>query len=40
MDDNSGVGNNFQVIDINNDKLTDIIISNKKGVFVFEQVRK
>jgi hypothetical protein len=26
--------------DINMDKLPDIIISNKKGVFVFEQQRK
>lgn len=40
VDSNSGVGNNFQVKDINDDKLTDIIISNKKGVFVFEQVKK
>jgi hypothetical protein len=40
IDNNSGIGNNFQVQDINNDKLPDIIVSNKKGVFVFEQVRK
>jgi FG-GAP-like repeat len=40
VDDASGVGNNFQVEDMNRDKLPDIIISNKKGVFVFEQVRK
>lgn len=40
VDDNSGIGNNFQVQDINGDKLPDIIVSNKKGVFVFEQVRK
>jgi len=40
VDNNSGIGNNFEVRDINDDKLTDIIISNKKGVFVFEQVRK
>ena len=40
VDDNSGVGNNFQAEDINGDKLVDIIISNKKGVFFFEQVRK
>lgn len=37
VDSNSGIGNNFEVIDINGDKRTDIIISNKKGVFVFEQ---
>lgn len=40
VDDDSGIGNNFQVQDINDDKLTDIIISNKKGVFFFEQLRK
>lgn len=40
VDDNSGIGNNFQVEDINDDRLPDIIISNKKGVFFFEQVRK
>ncbi len=40
VDEASGVGNNFQVQDMNGDKLPDIIISNKKGVFVFEQVRK
>ena len=39
IDDASGIGNNFQVQDINNDKLTDIVISNKKGVFFFEQVQ-
>ena len=40
VDDNSGVGTNFQAEDITGDKLVDIIISNKKGVFFFEQVRK
>lgn len=40
VDDNSGIGNNFQVEDINDDQLTDIIISNKKGVFFFEQLKK
>jgi hypothetical protein len=39
VDDNSGIGNNFAVTDINKDGLPDIIISNKKGVFFFEQVR-
>ncbi len=37
IDDNSGVGLNFQVQDINGDKKKDIIIGNKKVVFVFEQ---
>jgi len=40
IDDNSGIGLSFVVEDINNDKLPDIIVSNKKGVFFFEQVRK
>ncbi|HYJ62325.1 MAG TPA: VCBS repeat-containing protein [Parafilimonas sp.] len=39
IDDNSGIGLSFVVEDINNDKLPDIIISNKKGVFFFEQIR-
>ncbi len=39
IDNNSGIGNSFVVKDITNDKLPDIIISNKKGVFFFEQVR-
>ncbi|CAN5449349.1 FG-GAP-like repeat-containing protein [soil metagenome] len=40
IDDNSGIGNNFIVQDLNKDQLTDIIISNKKGVFFFEQVKQ
>ena len=39
IDDDSGIGTQFAVADINGDGLLDIIISNKKGVFVFEQVR-
>jgi len=39
IDDNSGIGLSFVVSDINNDKLPDIIISNKKGVFYFEQIK-
>jgi hypothetical protein len=35
----SGIGTQFTVADINGDKLRDVIIANKKGVFVFEQVR-
>ena len=38
IDDNSGIGNNFQVEDMNGDKRPDIIVSNKKGVFIFEQL--
>ena len=40
VDDNSGVGNNFQVQDMNKDSRPDIIVSNKKGVFVFEQKKE
>jgi hypothetical protein len=39
IDHNSGIGNSFVAKDINNDKLVDIISSNKKGVFYFEQVK-
>ena len=39
IDNNSGVGNSIAVEDINGDKQTDIIISNKKGVFFFEQLK-
>jgi hypothetical protein len=38
IDSDSGIGTQFVVTDINGDKLPDIVISNKKGVFVFEQV--
>ena len=40
VDDNSGIGNSFIVTDIDGDKLPDMIISNKKGVFFFKQARK
>lgn len=40
IDDNSGIGNSFEVTDINKDGLLDIITSNKKGVYFFEQIRK
>jgi hypothetical protein len=36
----SGVGTQFVVADFNGDGLPDVVVSNKKGVFVFEQVRK
>lgn len=39
IDNSSGIGLSFVVDDINNDGLPDIIISNKKGVFFFEQVK-
>lgn len=40
IDDNSGVGNNFVITDMNGDGLKDIVTSNKKGVFFFEQLEK
>jgi hypothetical protein len=40
IDNDSGIGTQFVVDDINGDKLPDVIVSNKKGVFIFEQERK
>ena len=40
IDDDSGIGLSFVVEDMNNDQLPDIVISNKKGVFFFEQTKK
>jgi hypothetical protein len=39
IDDDSGIGTQFVVADVNGDKLPDVVISNKKGTFLFEQVR-
>jgi hypothetical protein len=39
IDDDSGVGTQFAMADLNGDGKVDIIISNKKGVFAFIQVR-
>ncbi len=38
IDDDSGVGLNFVVEDVNGDGLEDIVVSNKKGVHYFRQV--
>ncbi len=38
IDDNSGVGLNVVAEDINGDGLLDVVIANKKGIFVFEQI--
>jgi len=38
IDDQSGVGTQFVVTDFNGDGLLDIVTSNKKGVFLLEQV--
>ena len=40
FDHNSGPGTQFEVADINGDKLPDVVASNKKGVHIFTQVRK
>jgi VCBS repeat protein/FG-GAP repeat protein len=39
IDSDSGVGTQFVVADMNGDGRADIVISNKKGVFLFEQRR-
>jgi hypothetical protein len=38
IDDNSGVGTQFEVTDLNGDSKPDIVTSNKKGVHVFLQL--
>jgi hypothetical protein len=40
IDNDSGVGTQFVVQDVNGDKLPDVVVSNKKGTFLFEQVRE
>jgi hypothetical protein len=40
IDDNSGVGTQVAAIDVNGDKLPDVIVGNKKGSFVFLQQAK
>jgi hypothetical protein len=39
IDNDSGIGTQFAVADINRDGRPDVIIANKNGVFTFEQVR-
>ena len=40
IDNDSGVGTQFVIADVNGDKLPDIVTSNKKGVFVFLQQKQ
>ncbi len=35
IDDNSGVGTQVAAADVNGDKLSDVVVGNKKGTFVF-----
>jgi hypothetical protein len=37
LDNDSGIGTQFTIIDINGDGTLDIITSNKKGTFLLEQ---
>ncbi|MCC6729052.1 MAG: VCBS repeat-containing protein [Chthonomonadales bacterium] len=39
IDGDSGVGTQFEVTDVNGDRRPDIVVANKKGVFVFLQER-
>lgn len=39
IDNDSGVGTQFTIADLNNDKRPDVITSNKKGVYVFLQTK-
>ena len=38
IDDDSGVGTQFELADVNDNGLMDIVVANKKGVFFFEQL--
>lgn len=40
IDDDSGVGTQFTVEDIDGDGIPDVIVSNKKGTFILIQVRQ
>jgi hypothetical protein len=40
IDNDSGIGTQFYVGDVNGDGLPDVVTSNKKGTYLFEQVRK
>ena len=40
IDDDSGIGTQFVVQDMNGDGFLDVVVSNKKGVAVILQQRK
>jgi len=40
IDSDSGVGLHFQIVDLDDDGLLDIVTSNKKGVYLFRQLKK
>jgi FG-GAP-like repeat len=40
IDENSGVGLQVLVRDMNRDALPDIVVANKKGVFIFERIKR
>ena len=37
IDDDSGVGTQFEVVDVDGDGKLDVVVSNKKGVFLHLQ---
>ena len=39
IDDDSGIGTQFTVADVNGDGLPDVIVSNKKGTYILLQQR-
>ena len=40
IDNDSGVGTEIEVTDVNGDGLLDVVTANKRGVFYFQQVRE
>ncbi len=37
IDDDSGIGTQFQVTDVDGDGLLDVVTANKKGARIFQQ---
>jgi hypothetical protein len=40
IDEDSGVGTQFEALDVTADGLVDIVVANKKGLMVFEQINR